>query len=137
MSNLRPQATPGAGGFPNPFLAASGKVDNDDSTLDTDLDDAMRTVEDELLAQDRTSTPGWQRRAVGVEHDQAMKHTPRNGLLQTSIPIDVFRALQAHITHSGLTQAAWTRGAVLDRWQQEGGPGPLIAQGRRHGQPGT
>lgn len=135
MSNLPSQATPGAGGFPNPFLAARPKVDDHDSTLDPDLDSAIRSVEDELLAQDRTSTQGWARRAVGVDHDEAMATAPRTGLLQTSMPITVFRALQAHIARSGLTQAAWARGAVLDRWQQEGGPWALIAEGRRHGQP--
>jgi hypothetical protein len=135
VSNLRPQATPGAGGFPNPFLAARPKVDNDDSTLDPDLDSAIRSVEDELLAQDRTSTQGWARRAVGVEAHEAMATAPRNGLLQTSMPIEVFRALQAHIRRTGLTQAAWARRAVLDQWARQGGPAALIAQGRRHGQP--
>jgi hypothetical protein len=97
-------------------------------------DDLLAAIDEELLAADRTSKPGWARRAVGATHQEAMATAPRTGLLQTSMPIGVFRRLQAHITRTGLTQAAWTRRAILDTWLREGGPPDVIATGRRHGQ---
>lgn len=77
-------------------------------------------VTDELLAGDR-SKPGWKRRAVGMPRERALEYRPRHGLLQGSIPIECFRAVQEHIRARGMTQAAWMREAAAAYLLAQGG----------------
>lgn len=81
-------------------------------------------IDDTLVAG--RSISDWRARAVGMPVRQALARVPRHGLLQCGIPIRPFRAIQAHIRHSGLTQAAWVRHAVVAAYRAQGGD-PLVA----------
>jgi hypothetical protein len=82
-------------------------------------------IDQALVAGDR-SIAGWRARIRTMPAREALKRVPRMGLLQCGIPITPFRAIQAHIRASGLTQAGWVRRAVTETYLREGGE-PLVA----------
>lgn len=78
-------------------------------------------IDEHLVQQEARSMRGWRRRAVGVPVEEALGQIPRRGLLQTWMPIEAYRSLQAHIRARGMSQAAWFRRAVIAAYLAEGG----------------
>ena len=83
-------------------------------------------IDTHLIQQESRSIAGWRARAIGMPVKRALEYIPRRGLLQTWVPIEAFRDLQAHIRTTRLTQAAWLRRAVINTYLAEGGS-PLVA----------
>jgi hypothetical protein len=78
----------------------------------------------ELLRGDH-SRPGWRRRAVGVPSEQALT-IPKVATMQTLVPIEPMRHVQAHIGARGDNQSAWLRTAIAAHYLAQGGE-PAVA----------
>lgn len=89
---------------------------------------------DDVLVETR-SIRGWRARAVGMPVEAALAKIPRRGLLQTWMPIEAYRALQAHIRARGMTQAAWFRRAVIATYRAEGGDAAVAHEMAQIGPP--
>jgi hypothetical protein len=82
--------------------------------------EADEVVDRRILRHD-TSQAGWQRRAVGVPHEEALAQLPKARQMTTSIRIDAWRAIRAHYQAQQLTAGEWVRRAIINQYIREGG----------------
>jgi hypothetical protein len=92
------------------------------------MSDDDEWLDEQLLADDITSSPGWKRKARGGRTvNQAIAGIPRQGQLTTRVPIDLWRAIKDHVDARGVALGSYIREAVGERMAREGAD-PAIVQ---------
>lgn len=78
-------------------------------------------LDEQLLADDITSDPGWRRAARGDRTvNRAIQGIPRRGQLTTRIPIEQWRFIKRHVDALGVPLGTYIRQAVGARMISEG-----------------
>jgi hypothetical protein len=84
-------------------------------------DEAEDWLDEQLLADDIVSSPGWRRKARGGRTvNQAIAGIPRKGQLTTRIPIAQWRLVKEHVDSLGIPLGRYIRQAVGARMIAEG-----------------
>ncbi|MCJ7726657.1 MAG: hypothetical protein MUP76_09765 [Acidimicrobiia bacterium] len=85
--------------------------------------DADEWLDEHLLADDITSSPGWRRAARGGRTvNAAIAGIPRHGQLTTRVPIEQWRVVKKHVDSLGIPLGAYMRQAIGARMLSEGVP---------------
>jgi len=85
------------------------------------MSDPDEWLDEQLLADDITSSPGWRRAARGGRTvNQAIAGIPRTGQFTTRVPIEQWRLVKEHVDRLGVGLGTYIRQAVGERMIREG-----------------